>query len=107
MWCIRKYQSKNAQYGKYYAYSSNVLNSKKKKHEVNRKLGSKRIIFPEEEDNAAQIIKGIRHIYIVMDDYLDENKIPNINQVRPSISAYIHLNNLTDVLGKDDIALKE
>ena len=107
VWCIRKYQSKNVQYGKYYAYSSNVLNSKKKKHEVNRKLGSKRIIFPEEEDNAAQIIKGIRHIYIVMDDYLDENKIPNINQVRPSISAYIHLNNLTDVLGKDDIALKE
>lgn len=107
MWGIRKWQSKNPNDGKYYAFSSNVLNSKKKKHEVNLKLGRKRIIFPQDEAKIQEIVKGIKHIYIVNDLNFDAKTIDDLNQPHLSISTYIHLNNISDVLAKDDIALKE
>ena len=107
VWCIRTWQLKGKA-GKYYAYSSNVLNSKKKKHSVNAKLGGKRIIFPSDLAQIDKIIKNIHHIYVVTDFNLDDNTLRNSNQTHLDIiSLFIHLNNATDVLGKDDIALKE
>ena len=106
VWCIRKWQLKRPN-GKYYAFSSNVLNSKKKKHEVNLKLGRKRIIFPQDELKIHEIVIGIRHIYIVNDLNFDAKTVDDLNKPKLAISTYIHLDNVADVLAKDDIALKE